>query len=127
MWGDVAVGERPMPMEEVPPLPPQVEPPRAVENPLSEADAMMLAPVHPYGHEKPHEVSRAEFESTVRQVSCVEEDTLEDFPTEEVVESRTRAGEKFSCISGRSASRGDEVTGNVWSIRWCLSSLDPSK
>ena len=54
----------------------------------------MLTRAHPYRHQEPREVSREEFESRVREGSCVEEDTLEELPTEEVV-------------SGSSASRGD--------------------
>ena len=45
----------------------------------------MLASVHPYGHEEPVEI-RTEFASIVKDGSYVEEDTLEDFRTEEVVE-----------------------------------------
>ena len=50
--GDVVLGERPMPVEEVPPLPPPAEPPHAID-PSSETDAIMLAARHPYGHEEP--------------------------------------------------------------------------
>ena len=73
------MGERPTPMEEVPPLPPPAGLPRAMDPP-SETHAMMLAAVHSCGHEEPLEVSRTEFESTVRDGSHVE-DTLEDLPT----------------------------------------------
>ena len=53
------------------------------------------------------DVSRAEFESTVREGSYVAEDTLEDFTTEEVVEGmnrETRPHEKCHRVSGTSAS-----------------------
>ena len=95
-----------MPMEEVPPHPPRAGPPPAMD-PMAETDAMMLAAEHPYCHEEPCEVSRTDFGSTVREGSYVEEDTLGDLPTEEVVESlksRTRRDEQFSCVSGISAS-----------------------
>ena len=51
---------------------------------------MMLAATHPYGQEGPLEISRTEFESTVRHGFYFEEDTLEDFPKEEVVDGVNR-------------------------------------
>ena len=50
MLGDVDMDERPVPMEEVPPLPP----PPALD-PSVQKDALMVAAVHPYGHEEPEE------------------------------------------------------------------------
>ena len=102
--GDADMGVRPMPMEEVPPVLPPTEPPHAMDL-SSETDAMMLAAVHPYGHEEPVEVSRTEFESTVREGSYVEEDTLEYLLTEKVVEGMNRELDLMkSRVSGSPAS-----------------------
>ena len=83
VWSDVVTVEVPVSMEEAPLPPPPAQPPPVVET-SSETDAMTLAAVRPYGHEHA-EISRAEFDSIIRNSSNVEEDTLEDFPTEEVV------------------------------------------
>ena len=48
---------------------------------------MMLAAIHPEGHEEPLEISRTEFESIVRDGFYFEEDTLE---AEQVVEGMHR-------------------------------------
>ena len=51
---------------------------------------MVLAAVHPYGHEEPVETSRIEFESIVRDGFYFEEDTLEELHLDEVVEGVNR-------------------------------------
>ena len=101
--------ERPMPMEEVPPvLPP---------DPWSETAAMMLVAVHPHGHEGPLEVSRTDTESTVTNGSCVEEDTREDLPTEEVAEGIHRELDLMKSFLVYQAVPRAEVTDHVWSTR----------
>ena len=73
------MSEVPTPLEEVQPPPSPGEPPPSLKT-SSETDAMMLAAIHPYGHEEPLEISRTEFESIVRDGFYFEEDTLEDLP-----------------------------------------------
>ena len=51
---------------------------------------MVLAAVHPCGHEEPVETSRIEFESIVRDGFYFEEDTLEELHLDEVVEGVNR-------------------------------------
>ena len=46
--GDVVMGEVPIPLEELPPLPPPAEPSPVLQT-TSETDAMSLAAIHPYG------------------------------------------------------------------------------
>ena len=62
---------------------------------------MMLAAIHPYGREGLLEISRTEFESIV----SVEEDTLEDLPTEEVVEGVNRELDLLRCFPVYQATR----------------------
>ena len=62
---------------------------------------MMLAVVHPYGHEQPLEISRTEFESLMRDGFYFEEDTLEEVHLDEVVEDVNRELDlmrSFPCI-----------------------------
>ena len=54
---DVVMNEVPTPLEEVPPPPALAEPPPLLKT-SEETDAMMLAAVHPYGHEELLEISR---------------------------------------------------------------------
>ena len=116
MW---TIGERSLPMEEVPPLPPPADPPPAID-PSSETVAMMLAPIHSYGHKEPFEVSRAEFESTVR-------DALEDFPTKEVVEDMTRELDMVKSFPMYQTLPQAEAPGTVWSGRWCCRREEPKQ
>ena len=94
---------------------------------LVKNDAMMLAAVHPYGHEKPLEISRTGFESIVRDGIYFEEGTLDDLPTEEVVEGVNRELHLMDSFPVYQAVPGAEVTGKVWSTRWCYRRKDPSK
>ena len=99
-------------MEEAPPPPPPAEPPPVLRT-SDETDAMTLAAVHPYGHEEPLEISRTEFESFVRDGFYFEEDSFEldlmkSFPVYQAV---PRA----------------EVTGKVWSTRWCYRKKGPKQ
>ena len=103
--------------EEVPPPPPPAEPPPVLRT-SEETDAMTFAAVHPYGHEEPLEISMSEFESIVRDGSYVEEDTLEDLPTGEVVESVHRELDLMKSFPMYQAVPRAEVTGKVWSTRW---------
>ena len=64
---------------------PQVTHPRLIEAHQAEVQSTAL---HPYGHEDPLEISRIEFESIVRDGFNFEEDTLEDIPTDDLVEGR---------------------------------------
>ena len=104
--GDVVMNEAPTPLEEVPPPPPPAEPPPVLRT-SEETDAMMLAAVHPYGHEDRLNISRTEFESLVKGGFYFEEDTLEELSLDEVVEGvnrETRPDEKFSRVSSSSES-----------------------
>ena len=74
-----------------------------------------LATVLPYGHVEPHEVSREELESTVSEASYVEEDTLEDFPTEDVVGGLNRELVLVTICSVYQAVPRQEVTGKILS------------
>ena len=85
----------------------------------SETDAM--------GHEKPVELSRAEFESIVRDGSYVEEDTLEDFPTKDVVDGVNRELDLMNSFPVYQAVLRGEMTGNVWSTRWCYRRKGPKQ
>ena len=103
--------EVPRPVEEVQqPLPPAGPPPLLKTS--SETDAMMLVGIHPYGHEEPLEISRTEFES-------IEEDTLEDLPTEEVVEGVNRELDLMKSFPVYQAVPRSEVSGKVLSTRRC--------
>ena len=113
-------------MEEVPPLLPPAEP-QPVTDPSSETDAVMLAAVHQYGHEEPSEVSRTGFESTVREGSYVEEDTLEDLPTEDVVESMNREPDLMKGFPVYRAVPRAEVTGKFGRHVGVTGRRDPSK
>ena len=77
------------PLEEVQPPPPPSEPPPLLKT-SDETDAMVLAAVHPFGHEDPLEISRTEFESIVRDGFYFEEDTLEELRLDELVEGVNR-------------------------------------
>ena len=116
--GDFVMSEEPGPLGEVPPPPPPAEPPPVLKS-SPETDAMMLAAIHPYGHEEPLEISRTEFESIVRNGSYFDEDTLEDLPTEEVVEGVNRELDLMKSFPENQAVPRSEVTGKVWSTRWC--------
>ena len=116
--GDVVMGEVP-----IPPLPPAEQPPMLKTS--SETDAMMLAAIHPYGREEPLEISRTEFESIVRDGFSLEEDTLEDLPTEEVVVGVNRELDLMKGFPVYQAVPRAEVTGKVWSTRWCYRRKGP--
>ena len=73
-------------------------------------DAMTLAALHPYGRE------RADFDSLI-QDGFDEEDTFEDFPTEEVVEGVNRELDLMESFPVYQAFPGAEVTSKVWSTR----------
>ena len=105
-------------MEEAPPPPPPAEPPPVLRT-SEETDAMTLAAVHPYGHEEPLEISRTEFESLVTGGSHFEEDTLEEVPLDEVVEGVNRELDLMKSFPVYQAVPRAEVTGKVWSTRWC--------
>ena len=64
-------------------------------------------------------MSRTDFESTVREGSYGEEDTLEDFPTNEVVEGGNRELDVINSFLAYQAFPRVEVTGKVWSTRLC--------
>ena len=110
------MSEVPTPLEEVQPPPPPAEPSPLLKT-SSETDAMMLAAIHPYGHEKPLEFSRTEFESIVRDGVYFEEDTF--FRTEEVVDGVNRELDLMKSFPVYQAVQRSEVTAKVWSTRWC--------
>ena len=112
------MGEVPIPQEEVQPPPPPAEPPPFWKT-SSETDAMMLAAIHPYGHEEPLETSRTLFESMVRDGFFFEEDTLEDLLTRGVVGGVNRELDLMKSFPVYQAVPRAEVTGKVWSTRWC--------
>ena len=116
--GDVDPIEVPIPMEEVTSPPTPVEPQPVMET-SPDTDAMTVAGIHPYGHEELAEVNRAEFHSIIQDGSFVEEDTFEDFPTEEVVDGVNRAHDLMRSCPVYQAIPRAEVTGKVWSTRWC--------
>ena len=84
---------------------------------------MTLAAVHPYGHEEPLEISRTEFESFVRDGFYFEEDTLEKLHLDEVVEGVNRELDLMKSFPVYQA----EVTGKVWSTRWCYRRKGPKQ
>ena len=88
---------------------------------------MTLAAVHPYGHEEPLEISRTEFESFVRDFFHFEEDTLEELPTEEVVEGVNRELDLMKSFPVYQAVPRAEVSGKVWSTRWCYRKKGPKQ
>ena len=117
------MNEMPTPLEEVPPPPPPAEPLKTSE----ETDAVMLAAVHPCGHEEPLEISRTEFESLMRDGFYFEEDTLEELLLDEVVEGVNRELDLMKSFSVYQAVPRVEVTGRVWSTRWCYRRKGPKQ
>ena len=113
-------------MEEAPPPPQPAEPPPVLRT-SEEADAMTLAAVHRYGHEEPLEISRTEFQSFVRDGFHVEEDTLEELPLDEVVEGVNRELDLMKSFPVYLAVPRAEVTGKVWSTRWCYRRKGPKQ
>ena len=113
-------------MEEAPPPPPPAEPPPVLRS-SDETDAMTLAAVHPYDHEDPLEISRTEFESFVRDGFYFEEDTLEEVPLDAVVEGVNRELDLMKRFPVYQAVPRAEVTGKVWSTRWCYRKKGPKQ
>ena len=62
--GETVMRDAPTPVEEASPPPPPAEPPPELKV-SADMDAMVLAAVHPYGHEELVETSQMEFESVV--------------------------------------------------------------
>ena len=85
---------------------------------------MTLAAVHLYGHEEPLEISRTEFESFVRDGFYFEEDMLEDLLLDDVVEGVNRELDLMKSFPVYQAVPRAEVTGKVWSARWCYRKRD---
>ena len=79
----------------------------------------MLAATHPHGHGETLEISKTEFESLVRDGFSLEEDTLEDLPTRELEEGVSRQLDLMKSFPVCQAVPRAEVTGKVWSARWC--------
>ena len=73
------------------------------------------------------EISRTVFEAIVRDGFHVEEDTLEDLPTEEVVEGVNRELDLMKSFPVYPAVPRAEVTGKVWSTRWCYRRKGPNQ
>ena len=109
----------------VAPLPP-AEPPRVLRT-SEETDAMTLAAVHPYGHKEHQEINRTEFESFVRDGFDLEEDTLEELPLDEVVEGVNRDLDLMKSFPVYQAVPRADVTGKVWSTRWCYRRKGPKQ
>ena len=120
------MNEVPTASEEVSPPPPPAEPPPLLKT-SEETDAMMLAAVHPYGHEEPLAISRTEFESLVRDGFYFEEDTLEELYLDEVVEGVNRELDLVKSFPVYQAVPRVEVTSKVWSTRWCYRRKGPSE
>ena len=80
---------------------------------------MVLAAIHPYGHEEPVETSRIEFESFARDGLHFGEDTLEELHLDEVVEGANREFDLMNSFPGYQAVPRAEATGKFWSTRWC--------
>ena len=92
-----------------------------------ETDALTLAAVHPYGHGEPLEISWTEFESFVRDGFFFEEDTLEELHLDEVVEGVNRELDLMNSFPVCQAVPRAEVTGKVWSTRWCYRRKGPKQ
>ena len=113
------------PLEEVPPPRPPEPPP--VLRTSEETDAMMLAAAHPYGHEEPPEIRGTGFVSSVRDGFVFEEGTLEELPLDEVVEGVNRELDLMKSFPVYQAVPRAEVTGKVWSTRWCYRRKGPKQ
>ena len=87
--GDTVMRDAPTPVEEASPPPPPAEPPPELKV-SADTDVMVLAAVHPYGHEERVETSQMDFESVVRDGIYFNEDMLEELPLDEVVEGVNR-------------------------------------
>ena len=87
----------------------------------------MLVAMHPYGLEETLEISRTEFESIVRDGTCVEEDTVEYLPTEAVAQGVSREHDMMKSFPVCQAVPRAEVTGKVWSTRWCYRRHGPKQ
>ena len=87
----------------------------------------MLAAVHPYDHEEHVETSRTEFESIVRDGFYLEEATLEELPLDEVVEGVNRELDLMKSFPVYQAVPRSEVTGKIWSTRWCYRRKGPKQ
>ena len=81
-------------------------------------DAMISA-VHPFGHEEPEPVPQEIFEEQVREGAYMEEDTGEKLPVEEVVIGMRRERDLMDSFPVYQAVRESEVSGKIWSTRWC--------
>ena len=107
-------------MEEAPTPPPPAEPPPSVENLGRDGcDDACCSALHSYGYEEPLAISRTEFESFVRDGFYFEEDTLEEVSLDEVVEGVNRELDLMKSFPVHQAVPRAEVTGKVWSTRWC--------
>ena len=113
-------------MEEAPPPPPRAEPPPVLRT-SDETDAMTLAAVHPYGRGETLEISPTEFELFVRVGFYFEEDTLEELSPVEVVEGVNRELDLMKSFPVYQAVPRAEVTGKVWSTRWCYRKKGPKQ
>ena len=72
---------------------------------------MVLAAVHPNGHEEPMEISRIEFESIIRDGFYFEEDKLEELHLDEVVEGVNRELDSMKSFPVYQAVPRAEATG----------------
>ena len=79
------------------------------------------------GHEEQLEISRTEFESFVRDGFYFEEDTLEELRLDEVVAGVNRELDLMKSFPVFQAVPRAEVTGKVWSTRWCYKRKGPKQ
>ena len=79
------------------------------------------------GHGEQLEISRTEFESFVRDGFYFEEDTLEELHLDEVVAGVNRELDLMKSFPVFQAVPRAEVTGKVWSTRWCYKRKGPKQ
>ena len=116
--GDTVMRDAPTPVEEASPPPPPAEPPPELKV-SADTDAMVLAAVHPYGHEELVETSQMEFQSVVRDGFYFEEDTL--------VEGVNRELDLMKSFPVYRGVPRAEATGKICSTRWCYRRKGPKK
>ena len=124
--GDTVMSDAPTSMEEASLPPPPAEPPPEQQG-STDTDAMVLAAVHPYGHEEPVETSRIEFESIVRYGFCFEEDTLEELHLDEVAEGVNRELDLMKSFPVHQAVPRTEATGKFSLLDGAAGRWDPNK
>ena len=86
---------------------------------LEDGNDAMISAVHPFGHEEPEPVPQENLEEQVLEGVYMEEDTGEKLPAEEVVIGMRRERDLMDSFPVYQAVRESEVSGKIWSTRWC--------